>query len=265
MDISAIKYPIYIVSKGRYETPLTAKIFLKEKIPFKIVVEPFEYEKYCNAVGSENVLVLPFENLGLGSYPARNFCWEHSIQNGYARHWVFDDNIRAFSRLNKGLRKQTSALLSIITLETLTDRYENVAISAFNYRYFVNRETKNPFSINTHCYSGMLIRNDIPFRWRLKYNEDVDLCLQVLDSGLCTILLNAFLIDKTSTTVKMKGGNQEELYKNNSFDKKVLKAKSLEKIWEHKDYVKTVIRFNRPHHFVDWKKYFTHPLIKKII
>jgi len=48
----------------------------------------------------------------------------------------------------------------------------------------------------------------------------------------------------------MKGGNQDELYKNNDPKKKLLKAKILENQWPQ--YVKTVIRFNRYHHFVDW-------------
>ena len=100
-------------------------------------------------------------------------------------------------------------------MEDFSDRYSNVAVAGFNYLYFVTKETLKPFSINTHVYSGMLITNNIPYRWRLKYNEDVDLCLQALHGGMCTILMNAFLIDKVSTTVKMKGGNQTELYQNN--------------------------------------------------
>ena len=120
---------------------------------------------------------------------------------------------------------------------------------------------KHPFFYNVHVYSALLIDNTIPYRWRLKYNEDVDLCLQVLDNGLCTVLFNAFTIDKTSTAAKMKGGNQTDLYKGNSFDKKLLKAKSLEEIWP--EYVETKMRFGRPHHTVKWKKYFKHPLIRK--
>jgi len=34
--------------------------------------------------------VLPFSNLGLGSYPARNWCWEHAISEGHAFHWILD-------------------------------------------------------------------------------------------------------------------------------------------------------------------------------
>lgn len=255
-----IKYPIYIVSKGRWEKPLTARIFLEAKIPFKIAVEPQEYEAYVKAVGKENVACLPFSNLGLGSYPARNWCWENSIENGHEKHFLFDDNIICFSRLNSGSRKKTDPLLALQTMENFTDRFSNVAISGFNYRYFVTRETKKPFTINTHVYSGMLINNKLKYRWRLKYNEDVDLCLQALHDGWCTILMNAFLIDKVSTTVKMKGGNQTELYQNNNDLKKALKSRSLEQVWPQ--YVKVVWRFNRPHHQVSWNKHFQQPLRK---
>lgn len=225
MDSIFIKYPIYIISKGRWQKPLTANIFKNNNIDFKIAVEPQEYDNYCKSLGEKYICKLPFSNLGLGSFPARNWCWENSIENGYEKHFLFDDNIVCFSRLNNGKRTKTEPKLALITLQEFTDRYKNVAISGYNYRYFVTKDTKKPFTINTHVYSGMLINNKIPYRWRLKYNEDVDLCLQALHEKWCTILLNSFLIDKVSTTVKMKGGNQEDLYKNNAHEKKSFKIK----------------------------------------
>ena len=258
MDEPTLKYPIYIISKGRWKNPVTARYFLKESINFKIVVEPQEYDEYCKAIGESYVLRLPFSNLGLGSFPARNFCWEDSIRKGYKRHFIFDDNIYGFYRLNNGLRQNCESALALKTLEDFTDRFKNIAISGFNYSMFVTRETNKPFSINTHVYSGMLINNGLPFRWRMKYNEDVDLCLQALDAKWNTILLNAFVIKKVSTTAKMKGGNQTELYQNNDHRKKMLKTKSLEMVWPQ--YVKTVFRFGRPHHQISWGKHFKHPL-----
>lgn len=260
MGSESIKYPIYIVSKGRFERPLTAKFLLKENIPFKIAVEPQEYESYCKAIGENYIAKLPFSNLGLGSYPARNWIWENSIERGFKKHFIFDDNIYGFARLNNGTRKVTKAFEALKTLETFTDRYENIAISGFNYRYFVCRETRKPFFLNTHVYSGMLINNEIPYRWRLKYNEDVDLNLQVLHNKLCTVLLNVFLLNKVSTTSKMKGGNQTELYQNNNKDKKALKSSSLKEVWPQ--YVDVIRRFGRPHHHVAWNKHFNHPLIR---
>ena len=254
------KYPIYIISKGRYENPMTANYFLKHNVDFKIVVEPQEEKQYRKVLG-DKVLVLPFSNLGMGGTPARNWIWQHSKEQGSERHWIFDDNIRLFRRLYKGKRIECNPKLAIIATENFTDRYENLAISGFNYTTFCMNEMKHPFYYNVHVYSALLIDNSIPYRWRLKYNEDLDLCFQVLDNGLCTVLFNAFLIDKTSTAAKMKGGNQTDLYKGNSFDKKLLKAKSLEEVWPQ--YVETKMRYGRPHHVVEWKKYFKHPLIRK--
>jgi len=255
-------YPIYIVSKGRWESRQTSKLFDAEGVDYRIVVEPQEYEEYCKVIDEIKVLKLPFSNLGLGSYPARNFCWEHSIKEGHEKHWVFDDNITQIRRVNKGRKIKCNILKSFEVLESFTDRYSNVGLSSFNYSTFViaGFSDKKPFLINSRCYSAILIKNDMDVRWRMKYNEDIDLCLQVLSNKLCTINFNAFVIDKTSTVAKMIGGNQTELYKGNAFEKKVLKARSLEMIWG--DYCKTITRYGRPHHFVDWKK-FKHGLIRR--
>jgi hypothetical protein len=254
------KYPIYIVSKGRWENPMTAKCFIKDGLDFKVLVEPQEYDNYCKSLGEKYILKLPFSNLGVGSYPARNYGWEDSIKNGHNRHWMFDDNIYKLRRIVKGKKIPCNAGLAIKVAEDFTDRYLNIGISGFNYSTFVVRGSSDnkPFRLNAHVYSAMLMNNNMPFRWRLKYNEDVDLCLQVLHNKMCTVLFSAFSVDKVSTVAKMKGGNQTELYQGNAFEKKVLKAKSLEEIWPQ--YAETKIRFNRPHHFVEWKKHFKQGL-----
>ena len=257
------KYPIYIVSKGRWENPLTANFFKKDNVDFKIVVEPKEYDNYCDSIGSKHVLQLPFGDLDLGSYPARNFAWEHSMKEGHERHWIFDDNIRGIERTNKGKRIKCNSIKAIKVLEEFTDRYENIAITSFNYHKFVIPGVSDtiPFRFNVHGYSALLIKNNMPYRWRMKYNEDIDLCLQVLHNKLCTVLFNAFVIYKVSTVEKMKGGNQTDLYKGNAYEKKFLKARSLEEVWPQ--YAKTIIRFNRPHHLINWRSHFKHPLIRR--
>ena len=80
------KYPVYIVSKGRWENPITANSFKEDGLKFKVLVEPQEYDNYCDSLGSEYIIKLPFSDLGLGSYPARNYGWEDSIKNGFDRH-----------------------------------------------------------------------------------------------------------------------------------------------------------------------------------
>lgn len=261
MNANKIKYPIYIISKGRYQNPYTANFLLKENIPFKIAIEPQEYDNYCKTIPAQYLTKLPFSNLGLGSYPARNWCWEDSLKKGYKKHFLFDDNIRGFYKFTNGIRKRCNAFPALKILEEFTERYTNIGISGYNYTSFITSETKKPFTINTHIYSGMLINNEIPYRWRLKYNEDIDLCFQVLTNKWCTVSLNIFSIHKISTTSKMPGGNQTELYQNNDPNKKLLKVYSLKKIWPN--YVKVIHRFGRPHHSINWLKLFNHPLKKR--
>src|SRR5205807_1748021 len=106
-----------------------------------------------------------------------------------------------------------------------------------------------------HVYSCCLILNSLPYRWREQYNEDADLCLQVLAGGWCTVLVNAFLIGKVRT-MQMTGGNTTTLYQG---DGRLKMARSLERLWP--GVVRTKRRFGRPQHAVvdGWKR-FDSPL-----
>ena len=53
------KYPIYIVSKGRWDKRLTANALDEMGADYKIIVEKQEFENYANAVGESKVLILP--------------------------------------------------------------------------------------------------------------------------------------------------------------------------------------------------------------
>jgi len=106
------RFPVYIISKGRFEKTLTATNFENFGIDYLIAVEPQEYENYCKKLGSKRVLKLPFSNLGLGSYPARNFCWEHAKSLGHKYHWLFDDNIIRFQKWIKIFPKDTQTTIT---------------------------------------------------------------------------------------------------------------------------------------------------------
>jgi hypothetical protein len=252
------KFPVYIISKGRYENCLTAKFMAKDGTPFKLVVEPQEQQEYTSRFGVDNVLVLPFSNLGLGSIPARNWVWEHAKASGYKRHWIFDDNINQISRRYKGIRIRCNSSTALSVIEELIDRYENIGLAGMAYEMFIpDGKPYPPFVTNVHVYSNFLILNLLSNRWRGKYNEDTDLCLQVLAEGWCTLLTNAFIIKKRST-MTMKGGNTDELYKG---DGRLDMAKSLERLWPGVVQVKR--RYGRPQHIVDWKKFKT-PLRRRV-
>lgn len=253
------KYPIYIISKGRADSRLTSKALEAMRVDYRIAVEPQEYEQYAAVIDEKKILVLPFSNHGLGSYPARNWCWEHSISEGHAFHWIMDDNIDGFCRLhqNKKIPVRTGAIFR--AAEDFTDRYDNVAISGLQYRFFAEQSSTMPaFRLNTRIFSCMMIRNDLRHRWRLKYNEDVALSLDVLIDGYCTILFNAFLQNKAAT-LSVKGGNTTELYGDG--DKKMLKSQTL--VDAYPEHASIVHRYGRWHHRVDFDVFKRNALRKK--
>ena len=242
------KYPIYIISKGRHESRLTAKALEDIGINYRIVIEAQEFDDYASVIDEAKILVLPFSNLGKGSIPARNWVWEHSISEGHTRHWILDDNISGFGRLNNNRKIKVKTSATFRAVEDFTDRYENVKMSGMNYRFFVPEgSTRKPYMMNTRIYSCILLSNDIEHRWRGKYNEDTDLSLRILKDDHCTLLFNAFFCDKIGT-LKMKGGNTEEVYADSNNRRDF--AESLRE--QHPDLVKVVWRYERWHHEVNY-------------
>jgi hypothetical protein len=112
-----------------------------------------------------------------------------------------------------------------------------------------------PFRLNTRIYSCILIRNDLPYRWRGRYNEDTDLSLRALKDGWCTVLFNAFLAEKI-TTMRIKGGNTDELYRD---DGRLQMALSLQR--QHPDVVKVAHKWGRWQHQVDYRPFKKNKLI----
>lgn len=247
------RYPIYIPSKGRADlSGHVAQCLTAGNVPFYLVVEPPEADAYAARFGREHILVLPFHDLGLGSIPARNFIWEHAKASGAARYWTLDDNVYRFSRRYRGRKIPCEPGIALRVCEDFTDRYENIAIAGLNYEMFVpDGQRKAPFQINCHVYSCMLIRTELSYRWRGRYNEDTDLCLQALSAGWCTVLINTFLAWKPQTMTR-KGGNTETLY---AGDGRLKMARALERMWP--GVVTVDRRFHRPQHVVNWRKFDT--------
>jgi len=253
------KYPVYIISKGRADTRMTSKALELMHVPYHIVVEPQEFDDYASVIDEDKILVLPFSNLGEGSIPARNWVWEHSMSIGASRHWIMDDNLSDFYRLNNNVKYRVSSGTILKCAEDFCDRYENVALAGLEYEMFVCRKSKRtPYRANTRIYSCILIKNDIPYKWRGQYNEDTDLSLRALKDGWCTILFQAFLANKIAT-MTMKGGNTEDLYE---IDEGRLKmAQSL--VDQHPDITKITWKWGRWQHQVDYSQFKKNKLIKK--
>jgi hypothetical protein len=252
------EYPVYIISKGRWESRLTSKALERIGVPYHIVIEPQEYDNYASVINPDKILTLPFSNLGQGGIPARNWVWEHSISVGAEKHWILDDNIRDFYRLVNNMKYRVDNGVGFKVCEDFVNRYQNIALAGMQYELLAPRiKTCPPFILNTRIYSCLLINNQIPHRWRGRYNEDTDLSIRSLKDGYCTVLFYAFLADKVAT-MTMKGGNMTELYQ---ADGRLLMALSLQQ--QHPDCVKITRKWGRWQHQVDYRKFKGNKLIKK--
>lgn len=255
------EYPIYIISKGRWDSRLTSKALEEMGVPYKIVVEPSEYDNYAEHIDTCKILTLPedYSTRGQGGIPTRNWVWDHAVKLGVERHWILDDNIEQFNRLNRNLQVKVLTPVIFKAAEDFVNRYENVALAGFQYDYFAKAKTLLPaFYLNTRIYSCILIRNDLPYRWRGKYNEDTDLSLRVLKDGWVTMLFYAFIQQKAQTQT-MKGGNTDTIY--NTGDNRLEFAQSL--VDQHPDVAKVTKKFGRWHHHVNYKPFKNNKLIKK--
>lgn len=270
------KYPIFVISKGRWESRQTSRTLEEIGIPYRIVVEESEYANYAAVIDPKKILVLPSNfredpryaipdangQCG-GGIPARNFVWELALSEGHERAWLLDDNIRYFFRSHKNTRLRCFSSAPLRVVEDFVDRFENFDLAGLNYNYFMPCNLDRPaYSLNTRIYSCILFKTNMPHRFRGRYNEDTDLSLEVMKTGACTFLLNAFTCGKAGTHT-MKGGNTEMVYGvgTEQYDARYTFAKSLRDM--HPDCVKIVQRYGRWHHEVDYSKFLMNRPIKK--
>jgi hypothetical protein len=280
-------FPLYVPTKGRSQYMMTSKTLTEMGVSHYLIVEPQQVDEYAQAIRTRNLkaTVLPLDltykdryelcdELGLakstGPGPARNFAWDHSRASGFEWHWVMDDNIRAFYRLNNNSKHKVVSGALFRAMEDFSLRYQNVAMTGPNYVFFAKQRQKlPPFITNTRIYSCNLIRNDVPFRWRGRYNEDTILSLDLLKAGWCTIQFNSFLQAKVNTQV-MTGGNTTEFYhaedtpkEGHHYAVRGTVSKSHMLIQVHPDVSRVVWKFGRWHHHVDYRPFRNRRLVPR--
>lgn len=272
------RYPFYVPSKGRWDNAKTPDVLDKVGIQYHIIVEEQEYDAYAARWSKKQLLVLPdkykqdyetCDDLGLtlstGAGPARNFAWEHSIERGCAAHWVMDDNITRFTHTQNAAKFEEHICgdaTVVKVAEDWFDRYSNLAMAGPDYEGFnPTRTHQKPIKFNTRVYSCNLIRNDIPFRWRGRYNEDEILSLDMLSAGWCTALFKFLTVFKPKTQ-SMHGGNTKEFYNvEDGYGGTYAKTLLLQNVYP--DLVKVVMKYGRCHHNVKHEVFRNNRLIKR--
>lgn len=265
------RFPIYIPSYSRLENNLTAQTLDSYGMEYHLVVEPEQKKLYEEYFPDQVILPIPsryhreydtFDDLGetksQGPGPARNYAWEHSLENGFEYHWVMDDNIHFFYRRHKNKQIPWGTGIFFKIMEDFVLRYTNIAMSGPRYFIFSPRKMKRPpLTFNTRIYSCNLIQNNVPYRWRGRYNEDTDLSLRMLMDGWCTVIFNTILQGKMTTQV-VKGGNDERFYSLEG-----TYPKSEMQLLMHPTVTSLVWKYGRWHHWVDYTPFKKNKLIHK--
>ena len=206
MSANNPQFPLFIPTKGRADSRLTAKVLEEMGVFYTVVVEEQEYDTYAEHIDKKKILVLDKK---------------------------YQDDYDTCDELGNTKSKGPGPA---------RPNYSFFVIDKWGYKY-------GPFTVNTRIYSCNLIRNDVPFRWRGRYNEDTDLSLQMLKAGWCTVQFNVFLQEKTNTQV-LKGGNTDAFYA-----KEGTVPKSQMQVKLHPDVSKLTWRYGRWHHHVNYNKF----------
>ncbi len=255
---------MYILSKGRARERKTARLLDHIRVPYHVVIEPQDEADYAAVIPREKLLVMDKNDEGI-SY-VRNFIWEHSISIGAERHWQLDDDIEAFIRVNENAKVPLMSGTFLKLMEDYVDRYENVGQAGTQYTMFVPRKRAwkyPPIYLNQRVYSCTLNRNDVPYRYRTRLNEDTDMSLQFLKGGWCTVLFNQFL-SEMSTTMTQEGGQTDIYVESTESVQNLGRLKMARKLVElHPDVTSIYWRWGRWQHMVDYRPFRANKLKPK--
>lgn len=277
------KYPIYVLSLGRYSDlsfPDATCMTLEEMgLEYTLVLMTREVENYRETLKRYNckycVNIIHLEdNHGLGGTPQRNLAWDDSKKRGFSKHWILDDNIHGYFWFNRRQKIQIKSGVVFRNVEDFVDNLnEKVGLAAHAYRYDTRgTEMRNPIIVNGKTFSSILVNHNLldkcKIKWRLKYNEDIDLGLQVLSNGFMTIGYETFLSGKKATKDNREGGNRDIYlqYKQEGF---VRKLECLQNEWGHipnligETTKKLGKEDERVHHLIDWDRFKPKTLTNK--
>lgn len=277
------KYPIFIISYNRALNHKTAKELAKYGVYHYMVVhkeqleeyqkhQTTEMKKYTTFLVFDDTYKLKYETCdniphrikNAGSGAERNFAWDYAknILKSSA-HWLMDDNMYFYHVVGKNdknvyVRRKTSKedfIKKFHKAEEFFDKYENLLMIELTQNDFLVNCVLLAYSLNTRCFSCNLIYNNMPIRWRGRYNEDVILSTDIMVAGYCIASYHGGILKAKGSTREARGGNHKIKdgdtqsiysdginYKFSSNDKTNLLLKVYPK------YYRKVVKYGRIHH-----------------
>ena len=213
---TTLTHPIYVISRHRSQYELVSRQLYDEGIAHHLVIEPHDYNAYADRYPKELLLTTPVDNIGLAG--VRNFCKDHSTENGHAWHWCLDDNIKGFDRLVDGKRQRVPARGVLSIVEQTVGWFDGIgAATPCNTMWMFAQAGKPPVSYNRMISCAMLLRNETEARFLPGMPVDADYTLQMLHAGWSTVVMTHLAYHKTDTGT-MQGGLTETEYQGDGRD-----------------------------------------------
>ena len=260
------KFPIYVVSFNRFKNCFYTVSNLEEiKVKYYICIQKSQKKDYQKMLDDNNFIhclgLVLSKDTNQGGYLQRNKCMEHATKNNFKKCWILDDNISGWDYLNEGNHKITNGWCFSNIEQFIDNIQEPIAIFSHSYNFDIRKnDIYSPYQVNRKNYSSLLLDLQLlknkNIKFRLKYNEDVDLTLQALNKKLFTLSSNYIVCNK-SATLSCKGGNTTSIYaKGKNFDDKL---DTLIDTWKNTNigkFIKKIVKHNdkRDHHFVEYDK-----------
>ena len=276
------EYPIFIISYNRAKNHTTAKwlakygvkhfmIIHKEQLSDYKAYQTDEMKLYTTFIIFDDNYKLKYETCddiphsikNAGSGAERNFAWDYSIKLGAKAHWLMDDNMSFFHIIGKSTngiyKRQRCTKEDFIEkwhkAEHFFNKYENLLMIELAQNDFFFNLHKLTYALNTRCFSCNLIWNDMPIRWRGRYNEDVILSTDIMVAGYCIASYIGGVRKSKQSTREATGGNHaiikgdvNSLYQDGFDYKYSSEAKTNLLLKVYPKYYRKVVKYGRIHH-----------------
>lgn len=290
------EYPIFVISYNRAINHKTSKKLAEFGVNHYLVLHKEqieEYKKYFTEAMKAHTIIIAFDDeyklkyetcdaiphivKNAGSGAERNFAWDYAKNVLKTKaHWLMDDNMGFYyiagknsngkSYIRKPCTKEKFIQL-FHKAEDFYNRYENLLMIELTQNDFSFEISKLTYSLNTRCFSCNLICNDMPLRWRGRYNEDVILSYDIMTAGYCIASYKAGIRKAKESTRNAKGGNHatkkgdmESIYQDGLNYKYSSEAKTNLLLKVYPQYFEKIIKYGRIHH-----KYLKHNFKQKLI
>ncbi len=194
-------WPTFIISKGR-----AGSAIVHSELDPTLVVEPAEAELYRRSFPSSRLALLPESGQGIAY--VRN--WVKAQASGW--YWILDDDVTGFGLVKDGKCHRASATEVLLKAQGVIAGVPDAAAGSLSYRQFAWSAQKEAALDRSVEVVGAIHPERakwFQYRKRVALKEDRDFAMQIVSSGLRTVIA-ARCYFETKPIAQAEGGLAEE-------------------------------------------------------